>query len=109
MNMPRITFVEFDGAEYSVDVGNGFSLMEAARDNDVPGIEAECGGVGACATCHVYIDKDWLAVSGTAGRVERELLELVEDRREESRLSCQINISDEMDGLIVRLPETQGF
>lgn len=107
--MPRITFVEFDGTEHPVDAGNEFSVMEAARDNDVPGIEAECGGAGACATCHVYIDKAWVAVSGAVGRVENELLELIEERREESRLSCQINISDEMDGLIVRLPETQGF
>jgi len=107
--MPRITFIGFEGAEYTVDADNGFTVMEAARDNDVPGIEAECGGAGACATCHVYIDKEWIAVSGTAGRVEGELLELVEDRREESRLSCQINISSEMAGLVVRLPKTQGF
>lgn len=107
--MPRITFVESDGSAHHIDAGNGLSLMEAARDNDVPGIEAECGGAGACATCHVYIDSAWFAVCGPAGRVEGELLELVEDRRQESRLSCQINISDVMDGLIVRLPETQGF
>lgn len=107
--MPRITFVEFDGTEHSVNAANGFSVMEAARDNDVPGVEAECGGAGACATCHVYIDEAWIAVSGTTGRAEQELLVLVEGRREESRLSCQINISDKLDGLIVRLPETQGF
>lgn len=83
--------------------------MEAARDNDVAGIEAECGGAGSCATCHVYIDEAWIALSGAPGRVENELLELVEGRREESRLSCQINISDELDGLIVRVPEAQGF
>lgn len=109
LNMPSITFVEFDGTEHSVNAANGSSVMEAARDNDVPGVEAECGGAGACATCHVYIDEAWIAVSGTAGRAEQELLVLVEDPREESRLSCQITISDELDGLIVRLPETQGF
>lgn len=107
--MPRIIFVEFDGTEHPVDANNGLSLMEAARDHDVPGIEAECGGVGACATCHVYIDQEWVAVSGAADRVERELLEMVEGRCEESRLSCQIGISHEMDGLIVRIPEAQGF
>jgi 2Fe-2S ferredoxin len=107
--MPRIIFVEFDGTEHPVDADNGLSIMEAARDHDVPGIEAECGGAGACATCHVYIDKDWAATFGTAGRIERELLELVEGRRDESRLSCQINISDEMQGLVVRMPEMQGF
>jgi 2Fe-2S ferredoxin len=108
-NLPTITFIGFDGTERRVNVDKGLTLMEAARDNDILGIEAECGGAGACATCHVYIEKEWLAVSGPAGRVERELLELVEDRREGSRLSCQIDISDEMDGLVVRLPETQGF
>lgn len=105
--MPRITFVEFDGTEHVVAARNGTSVMEAARDSDVPGIEAECGGAGACATCHVYVDKQWVAASGVAGRVEQELLELVADRRDESRLSCQIEISDEIDGLVVVLPETQ--
>lgn len=107
--MPRITFVEFDGTEHRVDADNELSLMEAARDNGIPGIEAECGGASACATCHVYVAKEWLAVSGTAGRTECELLELVDDRCEESRLSCQIMLSDELDGLVVRLPEVQGF
>lgn len=107
--MPRIIFIEFNGIEHLVDADAGSSIMEAAQDKDVPGIEAECGGAGACATCHVYIDEDWIAFSGTAEQMERELLELVEDRREESRLSCQINVSDEMDGMVVRLPETQGF
>ena len=107
--MVRITFVEFDGTEHQVDADGGCTVMEAARDNDVPGIEAECGGAGACATCHVYIDKAWASFAGEAGRVERELLELVEERREESRLSCQINISSVMNGLVVRLPEEQGF
>jgi 2Fe-2S ferredoxin len=107
--LPTITFIGFDGTERQVKADNGLSLMEAARDNDIPGIDAECGGAGACATCHVSIAKEWLAVSGMAGRVERELLELVEGRREESRLSCQIDISDEIDGLVVRLPETQGI
>ena len=105
--MPRITFVEFDATEHVVDARNGTSLMEAARDSDVPGIEAECGGAGACATCHVYIDRKWVGASGVAGRVEQDLLELVADRREESRVSCQINISDEIDGLVATLPETQ--
>lgn len=107
--MPRITFIEFDGTEHLIDADNGLSVMEAARDHDVPGIDAECGGVGACATCHVYIDQKWLATLGLAGGVEEELLELVEDRRVESRLSCQLNISDELEGLVVRMPEIQGF
>lgn len=107
--MARITFVEADGTEHQVEADDGYTVMEAARDNDVPGIEAECGGAGACATCHVYIDEAWAAVSGEAGRAEREMLELVGDRRTGSRLSCQINICAALDGLIVRMPETQGF
>lgn len=107
--MPRITFVDADGAEYPVNADIGLTIMEAARDNDIPGIEAECGGAGACATCHIYIDRQWYAVSGEADRVEQELLDLVQERRDESRLSCQVKISDEMEGLIVRLPEEQGF
>ncbi|ATE66510.1 2Fe-2S iron-sulfur cluster-binding protein [Rhizorhabdus dicambivorans] len=107
--MARITFVEFDGTEHPVEADDGYTVMEVALDNDVPGIEAECGGAGACATCHIYIDRDWTAVAGEAGPTERELLEMVEDRRAESRLSCQINIRAELDGMVVRLPEVQGF
>ena len=107
--MPKITFVEFDGSKHSVEVEAGVSVMEAAWDGNVPGIEAECGGACACATCHVYIDDEWLAITGPAGETERELLTLVEDFTESSRLSCQIDITDVMDGLIVRLPEAQGF
>src|SRR3546814_5091066 len=99
----------FDGSKHSVEVEAGVSVMEAARDGNVPGIEAECGGACACATCHVYIDDEWLAITGPAGETERELIALVEDFAESSRLSCQIDITDAMDGLIVRLPETQGF
>src|SRR5690606_4421021 len=106
---PRIIFIEADGTEHAVDAQDGFSIMEAARDNDVPGIEAECGGAGSCATCHVYIGTDWIAAVGRAGRAEHELLELVECRRDESRLSCQINICQDLDGLVVQLPESQGF
>src|SRR3546814_10635602 len=103
--MPKITFVEFDGSKHSVEVEAGVSVMEAARDGNVPGIEAECGGACACATCHVYIDDEWLAITGPAGETERELLALVEDFAESSRLSCQIDITDAMDGLIVRRSE----
>jgi len=107
--MPRVTFIACDGTEYPVEAHAGFTLMETARDNGVPGIEAECGGAGACATCHVYVDDAWTGACGPAAPVESELLALVEDRRAESRLSCQIEISDELDGLVVRLPASQGF
>src|SRR3546814_14188648 len=107
--MPKITFVEFDGSSHSVEAEAGVSVMEAARDGNVPGIEAECGGACACATCHVYIDDEWLAITGPARETESELLTLVEDFTASSRLSCQIDITDAMDGLIVRLPEAPGF
>jgi 2Fe-2S ferredoxin len=106
--MPKITFIEFKDAPHSVEVRAGISLMEAARDNNIRGIEAECGGACACATCHVYIERDWLAVTGRARGVEAGLLESSENCDEGSRLSCQIDITDEMDGLVVRLPEVQG-
>jgi 2Fe-2S ferredoxin len=83
--------------------------MEAARDNNVPGIEAECGGACACATCHVYVEQDWLAVTGPALGTERELLDFTDGFEEGSRLSCQIDVTNDMDGLVIRLPETQGF
>jgi 2Fe-2S ferredoxin len=106
--MPTITFIEFNDAQHSVEVQAGISLMEAARDNNIRGIQAECGGACACATCHVYVEQDWLTVTGPARGVEADLLESTGNRGEGSRLSCQIDITDDMDGLIVRLPEVQG-
>jgi 2Fe-2S ferredoxin len=105
--MPKITFIELNGAQHSVEVQAGISLMEAARNNNIRGIEAECGGACACATCHVYVERDWLEVTGPARGVELDLLEYTGNRGEGSRLSCQIGITNEMDGLIVRLPEVQ--
>src|SRR3546814_20632548 len=103
--MPKITFVEFDGSKHSVEVEAGVSVMEAARDGNVPGIEAECGGACACATCHVYIDDEWLAITGPAGEHERELLPLVDDFAESSQLRCQRDITDAMGGLFTRFPD----
>ena len=107
--MPTIIFSEFDGTQHGVDVENGVSMMEAARIGDVPGIDAECGGAGACATCHVYIGEHWRALLPPIGRVERELLELVDEHSDESRLSCQIIAEEALDGIVVRLPGRQGF
>jgi 2Fe-2S ferredoxin len=106
--MPIITFIEFNGALRSIDVQAGISLMEAAKSNNIPGIEAECGGACACGTCHVYVELDWLAVTGSPKAIELGLLECTENRGAGSRLSCQIDITNEMDGLVVRLPEVQG-
>lgn len=107
--MPKITFIAFDGTQHMAEVDSGISLMEAARDNNITGIDAECGGACACATCHVYVDKEWFPVSGKPSEDEQSLLDFVSGLEEGSRLSCQINITDEMDGLVIRLPETQGL
>lgn len=105
--MAKITYIEFDGTPHVVDVSSGLSVMEGAVDNNIPGIEAECGGACSCATCHVYVDAAWIAKTGTPDHLERDMLESAYDIQETSRLSCQIQVSDELDGLVVRMPEHQ--
>lgn len=105
--MSKITFIDFEGVERSVEATNGDSVMEAATSNDVPGIDADCGGACACATCHVYVDEAWIEAVGKPEELEAEMLDVAEEVRENSRLSCQIRVSDELDGLVVRTPESQ--
>ena len=105
--MAKITYIEHNGTEHVIDVANGLSVMEGAVNNMVPGIDADCGGACACATCHCYVDEAWLAKTGEIGDMEETMLDFAEGRHENSRLSCQIKVSDELDGLIVRLPESQ--
>lgn len=105
--MPKITFIDFEGTQRTVDGKIGDSLMEAANSNDVPGIDADCGGACACATCHVYISEDWLDVVGKPAELEAEMLDVAEEVNDTSRLSCQVTVSQEMDGLIVTTPESQ--
>lgn len=105
--MPSITFIDFEGTARTVDALNGDSLMEAATSNNLPGIDADCGGACACATCHVYIGSDWVAAVGQPNDLEAEMLEVADDVRENSRLACQIKVVDELDGLIVTTPESQ--
>jgi len=105
--MAKITYIEFDGTPHEVDVPSGLSVMEGAIDNNIEGIEAECGGVCSCATCHVYVDPAWVEATGTPEHIEQDMLECTMDLQESSRLSCQIEVSDELDGLVVRLPEFQ--
>ena len=107
LSMPKITYIEFNEAQHEVSVSSGGSLMEAAVDNDVPGIVAECGGSCSCATCHVYVDAAWAERLGPPSTHETDMLECVVDQQDNSRLSCQIQITDELDGLVVRLPEFQ--
>lgn len=105
--MPKITFVEHDGTEHVVDAGTGGSVMQAAIDNLVPGIDADCGGECACATCHVMIADEWNETVGAPGEREDEMLDLTPERESNSRLSCQIEIREELDGLVVKMPEFQ--
>ena len=105
--MAKVTYIEFDGAEHVVDVKNGLSVMEGAVKNNIPGIDADCGGACACATCHVYVDEAWTDKTGTASVMEESMLDFAQDLRPNSRLSCQILVSDALDGLIVRMPAGQ--
>ncbi|MBC8128918.1 MAG: (2Fe-2S)-binding protein [Rhizobiaceae bacterium] len=105
--MAKITFVTMDGARYDVDAANGSSVMENAVRNSVPGIEADCGGACACATCHVYVDAAWTEIVGEPEAMEEDMLDFAVDMRPNSRLSCQIRVSDALDGLVLSVPERQ--
>ena len=105
--MPKITYVDATGNERVVEAKNGMTVMETAIKHNIPGIDADCGGACACATCHVYIDPAWADKTGEAGSMEQSMLDFANDVEPTSRLSCQIKISDALDGLIVRLPKSQ--
>lgn len=105
--MVNIKFIDHAGDEYPVEVAPGRSLMQAAVSNGVPGIDADCGGSCSCATCHVYVDEQWLAKVGEANPTEDAMLSLSTDRKDNSRLSCQIQVTEELEGLIVTTPEFQ--
>ena len=102
-----MTYVEHDGTEHVVDSQTGVSLMQAAIDNLVPGIDADCGGECSCATCHVMVNENWLEKVGPPGEMEESMLDLNPERQENSRLSCQVEVSEELDGLRVTMPEFQ--
>ena len=105
--MPKITFVDYDGSKVTANPPAGGSLMEAAVAAGVKGIVAECGGVCACATCHCYVDADWFDQLLAPDEMEADMLEFVMNPKRNSRLSCQIKITDSMDGLMVQVPESQ--
>ena len=105
--MPKITFIEHNGTEHPVDAEVGSSVMRAAIDNLVPGIDADCGGECSCAPCHVYVDPEWMDKVGRPEDREESMLDLNPEREQNSRLSCQIPVSDELDGLKVTVPEFQ--
>lgn len=106
--MVKIIYVAYDGAEYVVDVAEGATLMEGARDNGLPGIEADCGGACACATCHAYVDSGWAEKLPVLQDAERDMLDFAwEPDLSRSRLTCQIRVSDDMEGLRLHIPERQ--
>lgn len=105
--MPQVKFIEFNGKEHIVDANNGESIMTAATANLVPGIDADCGGECSCATCHVLIDATWQPKLPALSESENSMLDLNPDRTEESRLSCQIPMAEDLDGIVVNLPEFQ--
>ena len=105
--MPKITYIEHKGKSHTVDVSNGLTVMEGAVQNDIPGIDADCGGSMACATCHVYVKEDWFNKLPPKNEGEDDMLDQAHEPKSNSRLSCQIQVSDNLEGLEVYLPEKQ--
>ena len=106
--MPKITYIENSGKSHSIEVANGLSVMEGAVQNDIPGIDADCGGGMACATCHVYIKEEWWDKLQVKEEGEEDMLDMAYEPNKFSRLSCQIIVSDDLDGLVVSIPSKQG-
>ena len=105
--MAKITYIDHDGTERVVEAQNGETVMEAAIKNSIPGIDADCGGACACATCHVYGDQAFMDKVGEQEEMEKSMLDFAENVQENSRLSCQITVSEDLDGLKVTTPESQ--
>lgn len=106
--MAKITYIEFDGTEHVVDVAAGLTVMEGARDNGIPGIEADCGGACACSTCHVYVDAEWVEKLPAKDAMEEDMLDFAfQPDPKRSRLTCQLKVSDDLEGLKVFMPEKQ--
>ena len=105
--MAKITFIQHNGTEIETNGVPGMTVMETAVKNQVPGIDADCGGACACATCHVYVEPDWVAKTGSRRAMEADMLDFAFDVKDNSRLSCQIKVTDALDGLRVRVPEKQ--
>ena len=105
--MPKITYIENNGKSHTVEVDKGLTVMEGAVQNNIPGIDADCGGSMACATCHVYVNEEWLDKLPTKEDGEEDMLDMAFEPKSNSRLSCQITVSDELDGLVVNIPSKQ--
>ena len=105
--MPKITYIEHNGKSHTINVANGLSVMEGAVQNNVPGIDADCGGSMACATCHVYVKEGWFNKHPKKEDGEEDMIDMAYEPNKYSRLSCQLTVSDELEGLTVKLPEKQ--
>ena len=106
--MPKITYIEHNGKSHTLEVANGLTVMEGAVQNNIPGIDADCGGSCACATCHVYVDEKWFNKLPNKESAEEDMLDMAFEPKSSSRLSCQLTVSDELDGLVVNMPSKQG-
>ena len=106
--MPKITYIEHNGKSHALEVANGLSVMEGAVQNNIPGIDADCGGSCACATCHVYVDEKWFNKLPNKESAEEDMLDMAFEPKSSSRLSCQLTVSNELDGLVVNMPSKQG-
>ena len=105
--MPKIIYIEHSGKSHTIEVANGLSVMEGAVQNNIPGIDADCGGSMACATCHVYVKEEWFNKLPIKEDGEEDMLDMAFEPKKNSRLSCQLMVSDQLDGLVVNLPEKQ--
>ena len=105
--MPKITYIDSSGNQKTIDVANGLTVMEGAVQNNIPGIDADCGGGMACATCHVYVKEEWFNKLSKPEEGEKDMLDVAYEPKKNSRLSCQITVSDEIDGLVITTPEKQ--
>ena len=105
--MPKITYIEFNGKSHKIDVSNGLSVMEGAVENNIPGIDADCGGSMACATCHVYVKEEWSNKLKKMENGEQDMIDMAYEPKKNSRLSCQLIVSNELDGLEVTTPLKQ--
>ena len=106
--MPKITYIEHNGKSHEIEVANGLSVMEGAVQNNISGIDADCGGSCACATCHVYVDEKWFIKLPKKDSAEEDMLDMAYEPKKFSRLSCQLTVTNELDGLVVKMPSKQG-
>jgi 2Fe-2S ferredoxin len=105
--MPKITYIEHNGKLHTVEVPKELSVMEGALQNNIPGVDADCGGACACATCHIYVDEKWFDKLPKKANGEQDMLDMAFEPNKFSRLSCQITVADELDGLVVKMPSKQ--